>query len=316
MQPLLFSNKALSFKNLDKIPLFGLGTWLSRPNEVFDAVIAAIDAGYRHIDCAYIYRNEKEVGEALKYIFDFGTVKREQVFITSKLWNSFHKSADVETAVRKSLTDLQLSYLDMYLIHWPMAFKSDNANSADDLYSLDEVPLEETWKAMIDLKQKGLVKHIGVSNFNVPKLKKLIATGKKPEMNQVEIHPYFQQEELVAFCRENDIMVTAYSPLGSRHLMKNEDSITKNPIILEIADKYQCTPAQVILAWNLKRGIIVIPKSVNAERIVENFGATSIELDEQDMNKIKTLDRNVRNATGMFAVHPGGAYTYKSIWEE
>ncbi|NLO72142.1 MAG: aldo/keto reductase [Porphyromonadaceae bacterium] len=308
--------KALAFSNLDKIPLIGLGTWLSRPNEVFDAVIEAIDVGYRHIDCAYIYKNEKEVGAALKYLFDFGIIQREQIFITSKLWNSFHRPEEVENAARKSIEDLQLDYLDLYLMHWPIAFKREKAEGVDDLISLDELPLEETWKAMKELKQKGLVKHIGVSNFNIPKLKKLMATGLKPEMNQIEIHPYLQQDELVDFCFENGIMVTAYSPLGSRHLMSKDDSIANNPVIREIASKHDCKATQVMLAWNMRRGIIVIPKSVNPERINENFGANSVELDEDDIQKIKTINRNQRNATAAYAVFPGGPYTFESIWEE
>ena len=308
--------KTLTFSNLDKIPVFGLGTWLSKPNEVYDAVIAAIDAGYRHLDCAYIYKNEKEVGEALKYVFDGGWAAREELFITSKLWNSFHQPEQVEKAVMKSLDDLQLDYLDLYLMHWPLAFRKEQAASADDLISLDEIPLEETWKAMVELKKKGLVKHVGVSNFSIPKLAKLMANGEKPEMNQIEIHPYFQQDELIQFCKYNGILVTAYSPLGSRHLMKKEESITKNSVVLEIAQKHNSTPAQVVLAWGIERGTIVIPKSVNAERIKENFGANNVQLDEEDMRKMALLNKNQRNATALYAVFPDGPYTYENIWDK
>ncbi len=308
--------KTLTFSNLDKIPVFGLGTWLSRPNEVYDAVIAAIDVGYRHLDCAYIYKNEKEIGEALQYVFKEGWVTREDLFITSKLWNSFHHPDEVEKAVRKSLDDLQLDYLDLYLMHWPLAFKKEQPESTADLYSLDEIPLEKTWEAMVELKKKGFVKHVGVSNFSIPKLARLISTGETPEMNQIEIHPYFQQDELIEFCKDNGILVTAYSPLGSRHLMKNEESITKNPVVLEIAEKHNSTPAQVILAWGMQRGTIVIPKSVNNERIKENFGANSVQLDEEDMRKIAALNKNLRNAKGLYAVLPGGPYTYENLWDE
>ena len=144
----------------------------------------------------------------------------------------------------------------------------------------------------------------------------LMEAGLRPEMNQIEIHPYFKQDELIQFCRDNDILVTAYSPLGSRHLMTNEESIAKNPVILEIAQKQNCTPAQAVLAWGINRGVCVIPKSVNADRIKENFGANGVQLDEEDMNKIAALNRNLRNAKGLYAVLPGGPYTYENLWDE
>lgn len=308
--------RTLAFSNSDRIPVFGLGTWLSKPTEIYDAVTVAIKSGYRQIDCAYIYKNEKEVGEALKNAMTSGFVKREELFITSKLWNSFHQPEKVESAVRQSLADLQLDYLDLYLMHWPLAFKKEQAENAGDLFSLEEIPLEKTWEAMVELKRKGLVKHIGVSNFSIPKLKKLMTAQEKPEMNQVEIHPYFQQDELIQFCKDNNVLVTAYSPLGSRHLMKNEDSIVTNPIVQEIAQKHNSTPAQVILAWGMQRETIVIPKSVNAKRINENFGANSVALDDDDMKKMKGLNRNLRNAKAFYAVFPGGPYTYENIWDE
>jgi len=221
--------KTAKFNNGDKISMLGLGTWLSKGNEVYDAVIEAIRIGYRHIDCAYIYRNEKEIGRALKDAMTAGLVKREDLFITSKLWNSDHEPDRVEVAVRKSLRDLQLDYLDLYLIHWPIAFKTKHemANDVSDLVSLDEIPLHVTWQAMERLQLKGLTKHIGVSNFNIPKLKLLIDRAVVlPEVNQVELHPYFQQHELVQFCKLNGILVTAFSPLGSRHLMNTEAGLT------------------------------------------------------------------------------------------
>lgn len=307
----------LKFSNGDIFPQIGLGTWLSKPSEVYNAVVEAIKAGYRHIDCAYIYNNEKEIGEALQFVFSEGIVKREELFITSKLWNNFHAPEQVEPALRKSLSDLQLEYLDLYLIHWPLAFRRAQAQSAADLISLDELPLATTWKAMEDVKEKKLTKHIGVSNFSIPKLQNLSDHASvQPEVNQVEIHPYFQQQPMVDFCQENGILVTAYSPLGSRHLMQTENTITQNPVVLEIARKHHCTAAQVILAWGIERNTVVIPKSVNAERISENIGAKNVRLDAGDMNAIQQLDRNLRNAKGLFAVMPGGPYTYESLWEK
>ncbi|HEY6914001.1 MAG TPA: aldo/keto reductase [Paludibacter sp.] len=309
--------KQLLFRNGDIFPTLGLWTWLSRKIEVYDAVLEAVRLGYRHIDCAYIYQNEVEIGKALKFCFATGMVTREELFITSKLWNSDHAPERVEAAIRKSLSDLQLEYLDLYLIHWPIAFKTghEQAKDADDLLSLEEMPLEITWEAMEKVQELGLARHIGVSNFNIPKLKKLIDMAKvKPEVNQVELHPYFQQNELVQFCQENGILVTAFSPLGSRRLINEDDSIAKNDTILKIAEKHSCLPTEVILAWGMKRGTAVIPKSVNSTRIRDNYESIYVNLDEQDMMEIAKIDRNYRLAKGLYCVMPDGCYTLNSIW--
>lgn len=309
----------LQFSNGDIFPAFGLGTWLSKPGEVGEAVLQALRTGYRHIDCAYIYGNEKEIGNALTFAFENGIVTREELFITSKLWNSFHHPESVEPAIRKTLADLQLDYLDLYLIHWPLVFKQghDQARSANDLLSTDEVPLADTWKAMKEIKRKGLTRHIGVSNFSIKKLDELSKQSEtKPEVNQVEIHPFFTQEKMLRYCRENDIIVTAYSPLGSRHLIKTNESITQQQIIIRLAEKYNCTPAQIILAWGMARGYAVIPKSVNADRIIENIGALSVQLTDSEVKLISSMNRNQRIAKGLYAVLPGGCYTYANLWDE
>ncbi|MDO9152816.1 MAG: aldo/keto reductase [Paludibacter sp.] len=308
----------LFFKNGNSFPKFGLGTWLSKPGEVYHAVINAINAGYRHIDCAYIYGNEKEIGNALTDAFTNGLVKREDMFITSKLWNSDHAAARVEIAIRKSMCDLQLDYLDLYLMHWPVAFKTEHeqVKTVADLASLTEIPLEKTWEAMEQVAKNGLARHIGVSNFNIPKLENLMLNSQiKPEVNQIELHPYFQQPALVEYCLKNKILVTAYSPLGSRHLINTEQGIQSEKIIIEIAQKHNCTEVQVILAWGIQRGTSVIPKSVNKLRIHENLKATEVKLDVDDMIKIKTLDRGQRISKGLYVVLQGGFYTYENIWE-
>lgn len=310
--------KQLLFQNGDIFPSLGLGTWLSGKNDVYDAVLEAVRLGYRHIDCAYIYQNEAEIGKALKFCMATGMVTREELFITSKLWNSDHAPERVEMAIRKSLASLQLDYLDLYLIHWPVAFKPgrEQARDAADLASLDEIPLESTWQAMENVQALGLTRHIGVSNFNTPKLKKLMASAKvKPEVNQIELHPYFQQNDLVQFCQHNNILVTAFSPLGSRRLINDEDSIARNPTILRIAEKHSCLPTEVILAWGMMRGTAVIPKSVNPTRIRDNYESVYVNLDDQDMVDISKIDRNYRVAKGLYCVMPNGYYTYENLWE-
>jgi alcohol dehydrogenase (NADP+) len=306
----------LYFKNGDSIPKIGLGTWLSKPNEVYQAVIDAVKIGYRHIDCAFIYKNEKEIGEALMYLFENKIVERNELFITSKLWNDSHHPSEVENAIRKTQNNLQLDYLDLYLIHWPLAFKTENPKSVDDLISLETIPLESTWESMIELKNKGLTKHIGVSNFSIPKLNLLMKLSVAPEVNQIELHPYFQQKKMVEFCQNNKIIVTAYSPLGSRHLINTDKSITENSVIQTIAEKHRCTTAQVLLSWGMARNTVVIPKSVTTSRIEENFLSQTIQLDEEDLKTIEQIDKNQRNAKGLFAVMPNGYYTYENIWDE
>lgn len=304
------------------MPALGLGTWKSAPGEVYNAVVTAIKSGYRHIDCAPVYGNEKEIGQAISDCVANRIVTREELWITSKLWNTAHQKNEVLPALKATLDDLKLEYLDLYLIHWPVALKEGAGFplKASNFYSLEEVPLTETWKGMEDTVKAGLVRHIGVSNFGPEHLQVILKSAEiAPEMNQVECHPYFQQDTLLNFCREHNIFLTAYSPLGSYDRSEafkasNEPKLLDDPVIAHIANTKEVSPAQILISWALHRGISVIPKSVHAGRIAQNFAAEEIHLSDEDMKSIAALDRNFRYVTGTFWTPPGSPYTLNSLW--
>ena len=318
------SMKSITFSNGDKMPIIGLGTWKSKPGEVYQAVLWAIEAGYRHIDCAAIYDNEKEVGNALEKAFKEGLVKREELFITSKLWNSNHRLDDVMPALKKTLKDLKLEYLDLYLIHWPVIFKRGVgfAQTREEFYTYGDVPLEQTWEGMEEAKKMGLTKHIGVSNFNIAKLQEVIKTCRMlPEMNQVELHPFLPQNKLVNFCKENGILMTAYSPLGSgdraaSSKKSNEPSLLQNEIVKELAAKHGVSSAQILISYSVHRDIAVIPKSVNQDRIAQNLASLEISLDESDMEKLKNIGIVYRFIDGSFFTGPQSPFKLTDLWEK
>ncbi|KAF8635966.1 hypothetical protein AX15_000130 [Amanita polypyramis BW_CC] len=250
----------------DKIPAVGLGVWRSKPNQVGDAVKNALKAGYRHIDGAWIYGNEAEVGQAIKE----SDTPRSQIWLTSKLWNSFHAPVDIERVLDESLAKLGTDYLDLYLIHWPVAFKKDQETDFD----LTENPYP-TWQKLEELVEKGKIKNIGVSNFNLRRLNNL--TGNpliiQPAVNQVELNFWFPQPELVKWSKENNILLEAYSPLGSTKRVRETLSV---PEVKEIASELGITPAQVIISWHVQRGTVVLPKSVSLSHIEENFQVVTL----------------------------------------
>jgi alcohol dehydrogenase (NADP+) len=314
----------LTFANGDSMPQIGLGTWKSKPGEVYAAVREAIRIGYRHIDCAAIYLNETEIGKAFKDAFAAGDVRREDLWVTSKLWNNAHAEEAVLPALRRTLADLQLDYLDMYLVHWPIAFKADvmGPKGADDMVPLSELPIIGTWRGMEAAHAAGLTRHIGVSNFSVKKLKALLAEAKvRPENNQVEMHPLLAQNELLAYCKAENIHVTAYSPLGSfdrSAALKGSDepNLFDHPILQQVAAKREVSVAEVLIQWAVKRGTAVIPKSVHPERLRQNFRSRYLHLSDLDMEMISHVDRHYRFIDGTFWEFPGSSYTVANLWDE
>lgn len=296
------------------MPQLGLGTLLSNDGSAEEAVKIALETGYRHIDAALRYDNEDEVGRGLKAKIADGTVKREDVFVTSKLWNTFHKKEHVEPALRKSLEKLQLEYLDLYLIQWPLQYKYGGfedlfPKGEDGRMKEERVDLLETWHALEECVAKGLVRSVGLSNFNSEQIDRILAGSKTvmPSVLQVEVHLFFQQTKLLDFCKDRNIFVTCYSPLGRPGRLGSERPLViADETIMAIAKSRGKTPAQVALRYNMQRGLSVIPKSTTPIRIVENYGILGWELSEAEMAELAKLDRNMRFGCPMIDLPNGG----------
>nr|XP_051690697.1 prostaglandin-E(2) 9-reductase isoform X1 [Oryctolagus cuniculus] len=284
-------------------------------SKAMEATKIAIDAGFRHIDSAYFYKNEKEVGLAIRSKIADGTVKREDIFYTSKLWCTFHRPELVRPSLEDSLKNLQLDYVDLYIIHFPTALKPGVEIIPTDEHGkaiFDTVDICATWEAMEKCKDAGLAKSIGVSNFNRRQLEMILnkpGLKYKPVCNQVECHPYLNQGKLLEFCKSKGIVLVAYSALGSHREPEWVDQsapvLLEDPLIGALAKKHQQTPALIALRYQLQRGIVVLAKSFTEKRIKENIQVFEFQLPSEDMKVIDSLNRNFRYVTADFAIgHP------------
>ena len=301
------------------MPLIGLGLWKLDSSSVADTVVAAIRAGYRHLDSACDYGNERAVGEGIRRAIDEGLCTREELFVTSKLWNTYHRGEHAEMAIEKTLDDLGLDYVDLYLIHFPIALKFVpfekryppewfyDPDAESPVMESDAVPLAETWHAMERIADGGLSRDIGVCNYGVSLLRDLLSYARRPPaVLQIESHPYLTQEKIMRFCREEDIAVTAFSPLGASSYLElgmasEHESVLDTAVVRDIATRVMRTPAQVVLRWGIQRGTAIIPKTSRVERLSENAALFDFELDDADMKAITALNRNQRfNDPGVF----------------
>ncbi|CAN7993852.1 unnamed protein product, partial [Ixodes hexagonus] len=281
--------------------LIAFSFYQSEPGKVYEAVKAAIDAGYRHIDCALAYQNEDEVGRAIEEKIKEGVVERKDLWVTSKCWNTFHSKSKVLECCQLSLKRLRLDYLDLYLMHWPFGYQEGGEifpRNQDGDIIFSDVDYLETWEGIEECHNKGLVCDIGLSNFNSEQITCVLEAAKvKPVMLQVECHPYLNQSKLIEFCKKLDIKVTGYSPLGSpdRPWAKPGDpSLMEEPAIKEIAQAHGKTPAQVLIRYQVEREVVVIPKSVTKERIVSNLDVFDFKLTPEEMRTIDKFNRNHR----------------------
>ncbi|KAM3963789.1 aldo-keto reductase AKR2E4 [Aphomia sociella] len=275
------------------MPVVGLGTYARKaePGQFRQAVEWGIEAGYRHIDTAAIYGNEVEVGEGIFNKIKEGLVTREELFVTTKLWNDRHAKSEVLPALRESLSKLKLDYVDLYLIHWPVSVNEKGEDLGIDLV--------ETWKAMEELVKSGLVKSIGVSNFNKEQLNRLLSAGQiKPDVCQFEISPTLTQHDLVNYCKQHSIVPVAYTPLGllsdARQEFAGKDLIKTDPKLGEVAQKYGKTRAQISLRYLIQRGAVIIPKSFTKSRIEDNLNIFDFELSKEDMDIVDGYNLNLR----------------------
>ena len=307
------ASKVFTLNNGVKIPAVGFGTFAGEDFDkgaCYRAVKKALDVGYRHIDTGWFYKNEEEVGDAIQnFLKENSNVKREDIFVTTKVWSHLMEPDEVKWCLDDSLRKLQLDYADLFLIHWPFAIEKVDKNTpkedSDGKYFIKEELTknhEPTWRAMEELYRSGKCRAIGVSNFLISQLENMLSWATvKPTVNQVELHPFLAQDDLVNFCLGNDILLEAYSPLGSQNQTNTMPStnwsqpgekLGDNKMLNEVADRSGHTLAQCLIAWGVRRGYVVLPKSATPSRIESNL--EDIDLSDEDYEKITEVSRNRR----------------------
>lgn len=310
-----------------KMPAIGLGTFGSdhvSPAEVAAAVDGAAAVGYRHFDCASVYGNERQIGYALQQVLASG-IKREQLWITSKLWNDKHGEDDVIASCKQSLADLKLDYLDLYLVHWPFPNYHppgcDVSSRSKDAKPYLHAEFMKTWRKMEELVTLGLVRHIGTSNMTIPKLNLVLRDARiKPAVNEMELHPHFQQPDLFAFVRANGMVAVGYCPIGSpgrpeRDRTPDDTVPTQDPVIMRIAKRRGVHPAVVCIRWAIQRGHVPIPFSTNRAHYLSNLEAAISEpLTDSEMSEISAIDRNCRLIKGQVFLWKEGQ-TWEDLWD-
>nr|ALM26438.1 sorbitol-6-phosphate dehydrogenase [Malus domestica] len=288
-----------------EMPVIGLGLWRLEKDELKEVILNAIKIGYRHFDCAAHYKSEADVGEALAEAFKTGLVKREELFITTKIWNSDH--GHVAEACKNSLEKLQIDYLDLYLVHYPMPTKHNAIGKTASLLGEDKVldidvtiSLQQTWEGMERTVSLGLVRSIGLSNYELFLTRDCLAYSKiKPAVSQFETHPYFQRDSLVKFCMKHGVLPTAHTPLGGAAANKDmfgSVSPLDDPVLNDVAKKYGKSVAQICLRWGIQRKTAVIPKSSKIQRLKENLEVLEFQLSDEDMQLIYSIDRKYRTS--------------------
>jgi len=315
---------SVKLSNGREMPMFGLGTWQSGKDEVRKAVVAALEAGYKAIDGAAGYGNESEVGDALADCVARGVCSREEVFLTSKLWAADFWPAKCEAALNKTLAELKTPYIDLYLVHWPYPIDTDKGASFNGPPELRSGYSAEhylaVWKVLEAAVDAGKIRAIGTSNMSAKKLSELLAGCRiAPAVNQVESHPFCAQSKLLAWCAKRNIVITAFSPLGSparpaRLIAEGDPAPLFHDAVAAIAARHKKTAAQVLIKWQLQRGVVVIPKSVTPARIVENAQVADFTLSAEDMATLGALDANHRLNKGGSWVLPG--CSTDSLWDD
>ena len=309
----------MNYKSIKEMPRVGFGLWKVPQDVCSKTVCKAIEIGYRHLDSASDYGNEKEVGEGIKAAIDQGFCRREDLWVTSKLWNTYHHPDHVRSALDRTLEDLQLEYIDLYMVHFPISLKYvpfeeryppewfNDPDSPNPKMIPSKVPLSDTWHAMELLKQEGMVKYLGICNYPTALIHDLMNYCRlKPNMLQIESHPKLTQEKLIRLAKSYDIEVTAFSPLGSISYeeiggAEEKESLLKNEMIQSAAKELGISAAQLILSWAINRGTAIVVKSIDETRMKENLDASKIELDQSILDQISALNINKRyNDPGIF----------------